>query len=200
MQHKFIGSIDQGTTSTRFILFDQGGKPVFSKQIEHKQIFPQPGWVEHDPLEIWNSQINTAKDLIKNLKVDATDIGAIGIANQRETIVLWDKTTGEPVYNAIVWQDKRTADLCQKVKKEGWSEYIKENTGLIIDSYFSATKIHWILNNVPEVKERAIRGEITIAVPLESIAGSWKQSDLPAPVGSIEIVSFDSKMLSIICF
>lgn len=160
MSKKYILSLDQGTSSSRSFLFDSESNTIDSEQKEFKQYYPKASWVEHDPSEIWNSQINTAKDLINKLNIDPTEIGAIGIANQRETIVLWDKVTGDSVYNAIVWQDKRTADLCQKIKEEGWSEYIKENTGLIIDSYFSATKIQWILKNVPKVKERALKGEI----------------------------------------
>ena len=160
MDKKFILSLDQGTSSSRSILFNKEGNVVGSEQTEFKQFYPKAGWVEHDPLDIWNSQIKTAKDLIQKQNIDLTEIGAIGIANQRETIILWDKNTGEPVYRAIVWQDKRTADLCKKLTKDGWADYIKKNTGLIIDSYFSATKIHWILNIVPGIKERAIKGEI----------------------------------------
>jgi glycerol kinase len=160
MDKKFILSLDQGTSSSRSILFNKEGNLVGSEQTEFKQFYPKAGWVEHDPLDIWNSQIKTAKDLIQKQNIDLSEIGAIGIANQRETIILWDKNTGEPVYRAIVWQDKRTADLCKKLTQDGWAEYIKKNTGLIIDSYFSATKIHWILNIVPGIKERAQKGEI----------------------------------------
>jgi len=160
MDKKFILSLDQGTSSSRSLLFNKEGNVVSSEQTEFKQFYPRAGWVEHDPLDIWNSQIKTAKDLIQKRNIDLSEIGAIGIANQRETIILWDKNTGEPVYRAIVWQDKRTADLCKKLTKDGWADYIKKNTGLIIDSYFSATKIHWILNIVPGIKERAIKGEI----------------------------------------
>lgn len=160
MSKKYILSLDQGTSSSRSFLFDSESNIIDSEQKEFKQYYPNAGWVEHDPLEIWDSQINTAKNLIKKLNIDPSEIGAIGIANQRETIILWDKVTGDPVYNAIVWQDKRTADLCKKIKEEGWSDYIKENTGLIIDSYFSATKIQWVLKNISEVKERAVKGEL----------------------------------------
>jgi len=160
MDKKFILSLDQGTSSSRSLLFNKEGNVVSSEQTEFKQFYPRAGWVEHDPLDIWNSQIKTAKDLIQKRNIDLSEIGAIGIANQRETIILWDKNTGEPVYRAIVWQDKRTADLCKKLTQDGWAEYIKKNTGLIIDSYFSATKIHWILNIVPGIKERAQKGEI----------------------------------------
>jgi glycerol kinase len=160
MSKKYILSLDQGTSSSRSFLFDSESNIVDSEQKEFKQYYPQAGWVEHDPVEIWESQRSTAQDLLKKLKIESSEIGAIGIANQRETVVLWDKITGEHVYNAIVWQDKRTADLCQKIQNEGWSKYVKESTGLIIDSYFSATKIHWILNNVQGVKEKAVKGEI----------------------------------------
>ena len=160
MSKKYILSLDQGTLSSRSLLFDKSTGIVGWEQSEFNQYYPKAGWVEHDPLEIWEAQINTAKDLIKNKNIDVNDIAALGIANQRETIVLWDKNTGEPIYRAIVWQDKRTADLCEDIKKKGWSDYVKENTGLIIDSYFSATKIHWILNIVPGAKEKAEKGEI----------------------------------------
>ncbi len=160
MQKKYILSLDQGTSSSRSLLFEKNAEIAAIQQEEFKQYYPQAGWVEHNPEEIWESQINTAKRLIQKSKVDPLEIAGIGIANQRETIILWDKKTGKPVYNAIVWQDKRTADFCKKLHNQGWSEYIKKNTGLIIDSYFSATKIYWILQNIPEVKEKAKKGEI----------------------------------------
>jgi glycerol kinase len=185
MSKKYILSLDQGTSSSRSFLYDSDSNIINSEQSEFKQFYPNAGWVEHNPTEIWNSQINTAKDLIKKLNIDPSEIGAIGIANQRETIVLWDKVTGDPVYNAIVWQDKRTTDLCQKIKEEGWSDYIKENTGLIIDSYFSATKIQWILKNVPKVKERAKKGEILAGTIDTWLA--WKLSG-----GKIHITDFSN--------
>ncbi|MGM0407101.1 MAG: glycerol kinase GlpK [Bacteroidota bacterium] len=160
MQKKYILSLDQGTSSSRSLLFEKNAEIAAIQQEEFKQYYPQAGWVEHNPEEIWESQINTAKRLIQKSKVDPLEIAGIGIANQRETIILWDKKTGKPVYNAIVWQDKRTADFCKKLHNQGWSEYIKKNTGLIIDSYFSATKIYWILQNIPGVKEKAKKGEI----------------------------------------
>ncbi len=162
MEKKYILSLDQGTSSSRSLLFDSKFNVVSLEQKEFDQYYPKAGWVEHEPLEIWDSQIYTAKQLIEKAKINASDVGAIGIANQRETIVVWDKKTGIPVYRAIVWQDKRTADLCKKLQDEGWSDYIRENTGLIIDSYFSATKIHWIVNVVPGVKEKAKKGEILV--------------------------------------
>lgn len=160
MQKKYILSLDQGTSSSRSLLFNKNSEIVAWEQIEFKQYYPQAGWVEHNPEEIWESQINTTKALFKKSGINPSEVAAIGIANQRETIVLWDKNTGKPVYNAVVWQDKRTADFCKELNLQGWSGYIKKNTGLIIDSYFSATKIYWILQNIPEAKEKAEKGEI----------------------------------------
>lgn len=160
MSKKYILSLDQGTSSSRSLLFDKSENIIGAEQKEFNQYYPQAGWVEHDPLEIWDTQIKTTKDLITKTNIDVAEIAAIGIANQRETVILWDKNTGEPIYRAVVWQDKRTADLCNELKKNDWSDYIKENTGLVIDSYFSATKIHWILNVVPGAKEKAEKGEV----------------------------------------
>ena len=160
MDKKYILSLDQGTSSSRSLLFDKNTEIVAWEQSEFKQYYPKAGWVEHDPFEIWESQITTAKNVLNKGEIKPEDIAAIGIANQRETLIMWDKNTGEPVYRAIVWQDKRTADLCKELTKKGWTDYIKENTGLVIDSYFSATKIHWILNIVPGVKEKAKKGDI----------------------------------------
>jgi glycerol kinase len=157
---KYILSLDQGTSSSRSLLFDKQIEIVGWEQLEFNQYYPKPGWVEHDPIEIWESQLKTAKNLLQSKNIDPNEIAAIGIANQRETIILWDKTTGEPIYRAIVWQDKRTADLCKIISEKGWDDYIKQNTGLVIDSYFSATKIHWILNIVPGALEKAQNGEI----------------------------------------
>ncbi|MBI9055574.1 MAG: glycerol kinase GlpK [Bacteroidales bacterium] len=160
MHKEFILSLDQGTSSSRSLLFNKNIEVVGWEQSEFTQYYPKAGWVEHDPIEIWESQIKTAKDLISKNKIDPNQIGAIGIANQRETVVLWDKNTGDPIYRAIVWQDKRTADLCKVIRDKDWGDYIKQNTGLVIDSYFSATKIHWILNIVPGAKEKAKKGEV----------------------------------------
>ena len=153
-------SLDQGTTSSRTIIFNQNGNIVSSVSQEFMQNYPEVGWVEHDPLEIWNSQIETAKLALKKVNLKATDILSIGITNQRETTVIWDKHTGKPVYNAIVWQCRRTASICDRLKKEGLSKVIHQKTGLVLDAYFSATKIKWILDNVEGVRERAKRGEI----------------------------------------
>jgi len=160
MNKKYILSLDQGTSSSRSLLFDKSIEVIGWEQSEFKQYYPKAGWVEHDPIEIWDSQLKTVKDLLSKKLINPNQIEAIGIANQRETIVLWDKNSGEPIYRAIVWQDKRTADLCKVIKEKDWGDYIKENTGLMIDSYFSATKIHWILNIVPGAKEKAEKGEI----------------------------------------
>jgi len=157
---KYIMSLDQGTTSSRTIIFDHNGNIVSSASQEFKQIYPEVGWVEHDPLEIWTSQIKTAKYALKKANLKATEILAIGITNQRETTVVWDKHTGKPVYNAIVWQCRRTAPICDRLKKEGLTKIIYEKTGLVLDAYFSATKIKWILDNVEGVRERAKRGEL----------------------------------------
>jgi glycerol kinase len=157
---KYILALDQGTTSSRSILFNRLGKIMATSQQEFKQIFPQPGWVEHDPVEIWESQISTAKDVIRKAQINTEQIEAIGIANQRETIVAWNKETGMPVYHAIVWQDRRTAPYCEALKKEGFSDPIRDRTGLVIDAYFSGPKIKWILDHVPEAKKLADQGTL----------------------------------------
>lgn len=158
MVKKYVLALDQGTTSSRAILFDRYGAIVNISQHEFKQNYPNPGWVEHDAEEIWETQLNSALEAIKN--IDPSEIACIGITNQRETTVLWDKNTGKPVYNAIVWQSRQTSQICDELKKEGLEPYIKENTGLVIDAYFSGTKIKWILDNVPGVREKAQNGEI----------------------------------------
>ena len=157
---KYIIALDQGTTSSRAVLFDGKGEIVGIEQQEFRQIFPHSGWVEHDPHEILATQLGVLERLIQSHQVDPKSIVAIGITNQRETAVVWDRSTGEPVYNAIVWQDKRTAPICEALKEKGYEEYVKQNTGLVIDSYFSGTKIKWILDNVPKAKERAAQGEL----------------------------------------
>ena len=160
MSEQYIIALDQGTTSSRAVLFNQQGQIQGISQKEFTQYFPKSGWVEHDPNEIWESQFKVLKDLIKEQKISAADVAAIGITNQRETALVWDRKTGEPVYNAIVWQDKRTADICERLKKEGLTDAIRQKTGLVIDSYFSATKIMWILENVEGARERAEKGEL----------------------------------------
>ena len=160
MASKFIVALDQGTTSSRAVLFDEQGSIKGVAQQEFRQIFPQPGWVEHDPKEILNTQLGTLYKLIKDQRVDVSSIAAIGITNQRETTIVWDRKTGEPVYNAIVWQDKRTAPICEALKAKGLEDYIRHNTGLVIDSYFSATKVKWILDNVAGARDKANKGEL----------------------------------------
>jgi len=157
---KYILALDQGTTSSRAIIFNHEGGVVASKNQEFEQIYPQPAWVEHNPEEIWSSQLSVARDVMKQLNLTPADIAAIGITNQRETAVVWDKASGKPVMNAIVWQDRRTAGFCDQLKSEGWEPKIKEKTGLVIDAYFSGTKVKWILDNVSGVRERAQRGEV----------------------------------------
>ncbi|MFN0254214.1 glycerol kinase GlpK [Pedobacter ureilyticus] len=157
---KYILSLDQGTTSSRAIIFNHSGKIIAIAQKEFTQIYPQAGWVEHDPNEIWSTQLAVATEVIAKAGLRAQDINAVGITNQRETTVVWDKKTGKPVYNAIVWQDRRTSEYCNSIKQEGHSKLIQEKTGLIIDSYFSATKVKWILENVDGAKQRALNGEL----------------------------------------
>lgn len=158
--NKHIIALDQGTTSSRAILLNEQGEIVGIAQKEFRQIFPQPGWVEHDPMEILSTQKGVTEALVRDYNVDPASVKAIGITNQRETTVVWDKTTGEPVYNAIVWQDKRTAPLCEAMKAKGLSTYVRDATGLVIDSYFSGTKIKWILDHVPGARKKAEAGEL----------------------------------------
>lgn len=160
MASKYIIALDQGTTSSRAVLFDELGEIKGIAQKEFMQIFPQPGWVEHDPQEILKTQLTVLRQLIKEQGITEKEIVAIGITNQRETTVVWDRNTGIPVYNAIVWQDKRTAYICEELKQQGLEDYVRQNTGLVIDSYFSATKVRWILNHVAGAKEKASRGEL----------------------------------------
>jgi len=156
----YILSLDQGTTSSRAILFDRDGNIVSMDQIEFRQIFPRPGWVEHDPMEIINSQIEVAKRAVEKVNVSFKYVEAIGITNQRETTVLWDRETGRPVYNAIVWQCRRSADICNQLKEEGYTDLFHRKTGLVIDAYFSATKLMWIFKESPELYKRAKNGEL----------------------------------------
>lgn len=157
---KYILALDQGTTSSRAILFDKLGNIVSNKSQEFKQIFPKPGYVEHDPNEIWLSQLTTAKMVMANVGAASTDIAAIGITNQRETTVVWNIETGMPVYNAIVWQDRRTSDMIDELKKQGLEQKFREKTGLVLDAYFSGTKLKWILDNVPGIRNMAKAGKL----------------------------------------
>jgi glycerol kinase len=161
MKNEFILSLDQGTTSSRSILFDKSGTLVAVAQKEFTQIFPKPGWVEHDPQEIWDSQMLTIRNVLKKSGIKAEQIAGIGITNQRETTVVWDKKTGKPIHNAIVWQDRRTASICDTINADKKiAKYIKDNTGLVIDAYFSATKVKWILDNVKGARLKAEKGEL----------------------------------------
>ncbi|MBI3165395.1 MAG: glycerol kinase, partial [Chloroflexi bacterium] len=157
---RYIGAIDQGTTSTRFILFDKGGNVVSVHQKEHRQIYPKPGWVEHDPLEIWERTQEVIEGALAKGGLSAVDIAAIGVTNQRETTVVWDKNTGQPVYNAIVWQDTRTDAIIAKFARKGGQDRFRKKTGLPLATYFSGPKIKWILENVKGAKEKARKGEL----------------------------------------
>ena len=160
MSKKYILALDQGTTSSRAILFDQSGKGVGVAQKEFTQIYPKAGWVEHDPMEIWGTQSGVAREVLETSGIRPDEVAAIGITNQRETTIVWEKATGKPIYNAIVWQCRRTASICDKMKADGLEAYVRENTGLVVDAYFSGTKVKWILDNVPGSRERAAKGEL----------------------------------------
>ena len=157
---KYILALDQGTSSSRAIVFDKYGQTKAVSQKEFTQIFPKPGWVEHNPMEIWSSQASVIAEAITSIDINGLNIAAIGITNQRETTIVWDAETGEPVYNAIVWQDRRTSEFCDCLKRDGRTDLIRSKTGLIIDAYFSATKILWILENVPGARKRADEGKL----------------------------------------
>jgi len=157
---KYILSLDQGTTSSRAILFDQSGSIVSVAQKEFRQIFPKPGWVEHDPRDIWSTQAGVAAEALTKANVRAADIAGIGITNQRETTIVWDRVTGQPIHNAIVWQDRRTANICDKLRAQKKDRIIRRKTGLVLDAYFSATKVQWILQNVKGARARAKAGEL----------------------------------------
>ena len=173
---QFILALDQGTTSSRAIVFDEEGNPRGHAQREFRQIYPQLGWVEHDPYEIWISQRDTARAAIEQAGVEPEQIRAIGIANQRETTVLWDRQTGEPLYNAIVWQDRRTAAMCAELRASGAEETVRSKTGLIFDPYFSGTKLAWLLDNLPGARVRAERGELAFGTVDTWIAWNFSQS------------------------
>jgi len=157
---KYILAFDQGTTSSRAILFNKKGEIHATAQKEFEQLFPKAGWVEHDPSEIWSSQISVAAEVLSRANISANDVAAIGITNQRETTIVWDKKTGKPVYNAIVWQDRRTADICDQLREDGHAEMFQDKTGLILDSYFSGTKVKWILDNVDGTRKKAENGDL----------------------------------------
>ena len=157
---QYILALDQGTSSSRAIVFDETGKSCAVAQREFRQIFPKSGWVEHDPHEIWSSQASVIAEAIAMMDINGLNIAGIGITNQRETTIVWDSETEEPIYNAIVWQDRRTSDYCDELKSRGLTDMIRQKTGLIIDAYFSATKIKWILDHVPGARERAAKGKL----------------------------------------
>ena len=157
---QYILALDQGTTSSRAIIFDKNGSIISLAQKEFTQLFPKPGWVEHDPKEIWSTQFGVAAEAISKAGLSVKNIAAIGITNQRETTIVWDKASGKPVYNAIVWQDRRTSSFCDELKAGGQALVIQEKTGLIVDAYFSATKLKWILDNVEGAREKANNGEL----------------------------------------
>ena len=157
---QYILALDQGTSSSRAIVFDRKGTPVAVSQKEFTQYFPQPGWVEHTPMEIWSSQAAVIAEAISSIGINGKNLAAIGITNQRETTIVWDARTGAPVYNAIVWQDRRTSEYCDSLKDQGLTDFIRSKTGLIIDAYFSATMIRWTLENVPGARSRAEAGEL----------------------------------------
>lgn len=156
----YLLALDQGTSSSRSIVFDGAGRIVAIAQRELTQIYPQPGWVEHDPLEIWTSQLATARDVLAKAKLKASDIHAVGITNQRETTLVWNRKTGQPVHHAIVWQDRRAEPMCARLRQDGMADAIRDKTGLVIDAYFSGTKLRWLLDNVPGVRAQAERGEL----------------------------------------
>jgi glycerol kinase len=160
MEKKYILAFDQGTTSSRAILFDHDGKIVKVAQKEFRQIYPKAGWVEHDPMEVWATQSGVAREVLEYAGIKPFEVAGIGIANQRETTVVWDKNTGKPITNAIVWQCKRTSGICDALKEKGLEAYVRENTGLVIDAYFSGTKIKWILDHVEGAREKAEKGEL----------------------------------------
>ncbi|RZK97642.1 MAG: glycerol kinase, partial [Pedobacter sp.] len=156
----YVLSFDQGTTSSRAIVFDKEGSIVSIAQREFEQIYPKPGWVEHNALDIWSTQVAVAAEAILKAGLSADSIAAIGITNQRETTVVWDRLTGEPLHNAIVWQDRRTSGYCDTLRNAGKNKLIQDKTGLVLDAYFSATKVKWILDNVPGARDKAARGDV----------------------------------------
>jgi glycerol kinase len=182
---KYIMSLDQGTTSSRAVLFDREQNILALAQKEFTQIYPKEGWVEHDPMEIYSSQYSVMIELISRYNVRIEDIAAIGITNQRETTILWDKTTGRPIYNAIVWQCRRSSAIVDSLKNQGLDDYIKKTTGLVPDAYFSGTKIKWILDNVEGARERAKKGEILFGTVDTWLI--WKLSEGSAHVTLINI-------------
>lgn len=205
MAEKFIIALDQGTTSSRAVLFNEKGEIKGIAQEEFTQIFPQAGWVEHDPQEIITTQLGVLKNLIQEQRVALTSIVSIGITNQRETTVVWNRKTGKPIYNAIVWQDKRTAAICEALKKQGLTECVRENTGLVIDSYFSGTKVKWILDTVEGARQQAERGELAFGTIDSWLIWNMTEGKVHATdvtnasrtmLFNIKTLQWDEKMLS----
>jgi glycerol kinase len=205
---KYVLALDEGTTSSRAILFDHEGTIVSVAQKEFPQIYPNPGWVEHDPVVIWENQLGVAREALKKAGAAADQVAGIGIADQRETTVIWDRATGKPVYNAIVWQDHRTADTCDQLKARGLTDYVRQTTGLVIDAYFSGTKIKWILDHVPGARQRAEKGELAFGT-IDSwliwnlTAGAVHVTDYSNAsrtlLENIATVDWDERMLSELC-
>ena len=187
---KFILALDQGTTSSRAIVFDRGGRIIATAQKEFRQIFPQPGWVEHDPSQIWSTQLQCAQSALRQAGAKAHDVAAIGVTNQRETTVIWEQATGTPIANAIVWQDRRTADRCRELREKGAEPSVTEKTGLVLDPYFSATKIEWLLDHVPGARLRAARGELAFGT-----IDTWLIWNLTGGVEHVTDVSNASRTL-----
>ena len=187
---KYVLALDQGTTSSRAIVFDRRGSLVATAQKEFQQIFPRPGWVEHDAAEIWSTQLECARSALRQAGANSSDITAIGVTNQRETVVLWDRTTGAPVANAIVWQDRRTAERCAELRAAGAEERVRAKTGLVIDPYFSATKLAWLLDHVPGARARAERGELAFGT-----VDSWLIWNLTGGAEHVTDVSNASRTL-----
>jgi glycerol kinase len=186
----YLLALDQGTTSSRAIVFDLAGQPIAMAQQEFTQHFPQPGWVEHDALEIWQSQIQTAREAIQRAQIGASEIAAIGITNQRETVVLWERSSGKPVHRAIVWQDRRTAARCDELKQHGYEAAFRQKTGLVLDPYFSGTKLAWLLDNVPGLRERAGKGELCFGT-----VDSWLIFNLTGGVHATDVSNASRTLL-----
>jgi glycerol kinase len=191
MSKKYVMAFDAGTTGCRSILFDRAGSMIATAYQEFPQIYPRPGWVEHNPIDIWNTQMSTAKNVFAQAGAEPSQVSAIGITNQRETTVVWEKSTGKPVMNAIVWQDRRTAPICEELKSRGLSEYVSENTGLLIDAYFSGTKIKWILDNVAGARAKAEAGEL-----LFGTVDSWLIWNLTG--GKVHVIDFSNASRTLI--
>ncbi len=193
----FVLALDQGTTSSRAIVFAADGSIAAVAQKEFKQFFPQPGWVEHDPEEIWSSQLAVAKAALKKAKLGPDDVAAIGITNQRETTVLWNRSTGQPIHNAIVWQDRRTADICDRLKRGKLAADIRERTGLVIDAYFSGTKVAWMLENVPGAKELAKSGNLAFGTIDSWLL--WKLTGGKASAGAVHKTDVSNASRTMLC-